>query len=107
MNATPRPWKVDTTVIEYGHTGFPVEGPKGHEVCRVPVNFVTTELSAVGNAAHELNATARADAALIVHAVNTLEEAKAALQAVLMGSHCETYYLDKVRAVLTKLEAAS
>ena len=69
-HATPRPWKVD-------------------ENARLPVGVIRDDEDGEGvcvmeydpdGSAHD-KAIAQADAALIVHAVNTLDEAKAALHA--------------------------
>lgn len=81
MNTTPRPW------IVFG--SYVCKMNKGNH----PV-YVTGRTPGC-------TANWEADAALIIRAVNTLNEVKVALKAVV---NCETYYLDKVQAVLAKLD---
>ena len=87
-HATPRPWsKMDNA-----------------GVCNLTDHSRIYISDNIGVAVYSLGAEpvkVSEHAALIVQCVNLMPEAKAALQAVL---NCETYYLDKVRAVLAKLE---
>ena len=102
MNATQTAtaWTVDTSVIKYGWTGFPVmDGDT--EVCRVPARFITTELDAQGNAAHPENAPSRKYAQQIVRAVNAHDALMAACEGV-----CESYRTYDMAGAVKKCRAA-
>ena len=81
--ATKRPWTVDLSKIEYGHTGFPIRGQDGYEIARVPIYYCSSSKTAEQTADNPKNKTVRANAALIVAAVNSYEALRDALQSAL------------------------
>ena len=84
-HATPRPWKVE--VLNNGGSG--------------EVIAVVTDRQ--NNPIHLATVNDRYTAALIVHAVNTLDEAKAALDAAVFALQQGPVYA-QCKAVLAKLE---
>ena len=106
MTATPRPW----LIMKDGPKGdgepyqFPMEAAPGLTIAS-PAN--TEFIARLNGYGHDV----KANAAFILHAVNTFDEAKAALRAALtcIMAHGVTTWereplTDNLRAVLAKME---
>ena len=105
-HATPRPWKVDMD-------GRAILALFEGEHVQIASMSRTSWSNDQGGLEKNVRLSTQmpANAALIVHAVNTLDEAKAAIKAVLNEYDKATMFdgngsaFDKLRAVLAKLEA--